>query len=383
MIQDEAGRQLQYNAWNRLVRVSLSGDQVAAYQYNGLQQRIVTTVGNGPSAIARDLFYSAGWQVLEQRIRTGSSLGSVAEEQFVWSVAYIDGLILRDRNADLNNATGAGGLEERVYALQDALWNTTALVDVNGNVLDRFAYSPYGVVETLNSNWAPTGSPSIPWAVLFRGYFADEGTGLLHARNRQYSPTLGRFVKRDPLNYVDGYGLYAAYFAPNGVDPYGTVTYTLISRDSYGSTSPGFSAPTCSGCVLQAGSASPIATAYPKGTYRVRGSDGNEYSATCTRDAAGLAATQAHENGHAAGARAAATAGNTNQSLPKTYATPADCIAALPAVLIAWWNVVKPLWNIEVTHGPGALSGQPTAATFAAENAASRCTFTLVRPVGP
>jgi RHS repeat-associated protein len=229
MIQDEAGRQLQYNAWNRLVRVSLSGDQVAAYQYNGFQQRIVTTVGNGPSAIARDLFYSAGWQVLEQRIRAGGSLGNVAEEQFVWSVAYIDGLILRDRNADLNNATGNGGLEERVYALQDALWNTTALVDVNGNVLDRFAYTPYGVVETLNVNWTPTASPSIPWAVLFRGYFADEGTGLLHARNRQYSPTLGRFIGRDEIGYLGGgLGLYAAYYIPNALDPLGLRKTTRI-----------------------------------------------------------------------------------------------------------------------------------------------------------
>jgi RHS repeat-associated protein len=225
MIQDEAGRQLQYNAWNRLVRVSLAGNQVAAYQYDGYQHRIVTIVGDGPSAIARDLFYSAGWQVLEQRIRTGGSLGNAAEEQFVWSVAYIDGLILRDRNTDLNNATGAGGLEQRVYALHDALWNTTALVDVNGDVLNRFAYTPYGVVETLNANWTPTASPSIPWAVLFRGYFADEGTGLLHARNRQYSPTLGRFVGRDPLKYVDGYSLYAAYFVPDMTDPEGTIAF--------------------------------------------------------------------------------------------------------------------------------------------------------------
>ena len=228
MTQDESGRQLQYNAWNRLVRVSLAGDQVAAYQYNGFQHRIVTIVGDGPSAIARDLFYSAGWQVLEQRIRTGGSLGSEAEEQFVWSVAYIDGLILRDRNADLNNATGVNGLEERVYALQDALWNTTALVDVNGNVLDRFAYTPYGVVETLNANWTPTASPSTPWAVLFRGYFADEGTGLLHARARQYSPTLGRFVGRDPESYVDGFSLYAAYYVPGKLDPTGNSWLDLL-----------------------------------------------------------------------------------------------------------------------------------------------------------
>jgi len=208
----------------------LSGDQVAAYQYDGFQHRIVTTVGNGPAAIARDLFYSAGWQVLEQRIRAGGSLGSEAEEQYVWSVAYIDGLILRDRNADLNAATGAGGLEQRVYALQDALWNTTGLVDVNGNVLNRFAYTPYGVVETLNANWTPTGSPSIPWAVLFRGYFADEGTGLLYARARMYSPGPGRFIGRDPAGYVDGLGLYMAYFVPNGADPYGLITIKEVEE---------------------------------------------------------------------------------------------------------------------------------------------------------
>jgi RHS repeat-associated protein len=95
-------------------------------------------------------------------------------------------------------------------------------VDVNGNVLNRFAYTPYGVVETLNPNWTPTASPSIPWAVLFRGYFADEGTGLLHARARQYSPTLGRFVGRDPKGYVNETGLYGAYFVPNYFDPSGT-----------------------------------------------------------------------------------------------------------------------------------------------------------------
>jgi hypothetical protein len=30
-----------------------------------------------------------------------------------------------------------------------------------------------------------------------------------------------RFVSRDPLGYVDGMGLYGAYFVPNAMDPYG------------------------------------------------------------------------------------------------------------------------------------------------------------------
>ena len=33
----------------------------------------------------------------------------------------------------------------------------------------------------------------------FTGYITDNETGLLHARARQYSPTLGRFVNRDPF----------------------------------------------------------------------------------------------------------------------------------------------------------------------------------------
>ena len=36
-----------------------------------------------------------------------------------------------------------------------------------------------------------------------------------------YDVDLGRFVGRDPLGYVDGFGLQTAYFVPLGVDPFG------------------------------------------------------------------------------------------------------------------------------------------------------------------
>jgi hypothetical protein len=48
--------------------------------------------------------------------------------------------------------------------------------------------------------------------------------GLMQFRNRMYDVGLGRFVSRDPLGYVDGYGLQGAYFVPGGLDPQGTVT---------------------------------------------------------------------------------------------------------------------------------------------------------------
>jgi hypothetical protein len=155
-------------------------------------------------------------------------------------------------------------------------------------------------------------------------------------------------------------------------------TYTYLSRGSYGQTSPGFTRPSCvttaaGTSTLVAGSASPTVTVFPNGTYRVRRNDGVEQTATCTRSAAGRAATQAHEDSHAAGARKGVSDANSAQGLPKNYATPAACAAALPAILTAWNAVVDAAWANEVAHGPG--TNPPTAATFVEEHAAGLCTF--------
>ena len=77
------------------------------------------------------------------------------------------------------------------------------------------------------------------------GYYLDAETGNYHARARPYSPTLGRFIGRDPVKrsrtavprpldgYKDSYSLYLAYFAPNALDPSGkyvTVDSNIVTR---------------------------------------------------------------------------------------------------------------------------------------------------------
>ena len=49
----------------------------------------------------------------------------------------------------------------------------------------------------------------------------DRESGLWYFRARYYSGTLGRFIGRDPLGYVDGRSMYRAYFVPNELDETG------------------------------------------------------------------------------------------------------------------------------------------------------------------
>jgi RHS repeat-associated protein len=139
---------------------------------------------------------------------------------------------VRDRNADGNTTTGTGGLEERVYALQDANWNTTAIIAAAGvpgmaagAVINRFIYAPYGRSDVLTAAWATAGaSTPTPWAHRFQGLEFTDVTNLFHARNRDYSFALGRFIQLDPIGFSAGDSNWYRFVGngPTGkVDPSG------------------------------------------------------------------------------------------------------------------------------------------------------------------
>ncbi len=236
MTADETGRQLVYDGWNRLVAVKTSGGvYLASYQYDGMGRRVSEAPGAGA---ATDLYYSAPWQVLEERV------SGVAKTQYVWSPVYVDALVERDRDADGN---AANGLEERLYVLQDANWNTTALISTGGTVVERFTYDPFGQVQVLDGSWAlKAGGTGYAWTVLFQGMSHNAASGLFgstRVRGSGYSPTLGRFISPDPL----GLGPDANYYrfvgnGPTGkVDPLGleewevneTISQTISGAEKY------------------------------------------------------------------------------------------------------------------------------------------------------
>jgi RHS repeat-associated protein len=189
-ITDQTGQTLVYDAWNRLVAYKNGGTVLESFQYDAQNRRVVENPGT-----AKDLYYSAAWQVLEERVS-----GTVKVQQ-VWSPVYVDALVERDRDADGNSANG---LEERLYVQQDANWNVTALINTSGAVGERYVYDPFGAVTYLTATWGTLGASAYAWVYGHQGGRFDATTGLGYYRLRDYSSALGRWMEVDPFSYRAG-----------------------------------------------------------------------------------------------------------------------------------------------------------------------------------
>jgi len=215
---DGSGNTYVYDAWNQLVAVKNGGTTVAAYGYDGLGRRITETHGTTTT----DLYLSPAGQVLEERV------GGVVQARNVWGPEYVNELVLRDQSSQHN-----GVLDQRLYVQQDANWNVTALVDTSGNVLERYAYDPYGAVTVLNADFSVRGTSSYVMPYLWQGERYDAVVSLYHVGIRDTSPTLMRPLQVDPLGLVPGNNAYGwEGNAPvDGLDPTGLATWKWKTRD--------------------------------------------------------------------------------------------------------------------------------------------------------
>jgi RHS repeat-associated protein len=228
MTGDETGRQFVYDAWNRLVTVKNSGGTtLETFGYDGLGRRVTRTA----SGTTTDLYYSADWQVLEEKV------GANTAARYVWSPVYVDALVLRDRDTDAN-----GTLDERLWVTQDANWNVTALIDGTGTVVERYAYDPFGVQTVYDAGYSVRGAgSSYAWVYGFQGLRYDATSGLNEARFRWFSPTLGRWVSLDPIRFAGGdvnlYGFVGNnpenQVDPSGLQPPATTHRNIVPKNGF------------------------------------------------------------------------------------------------------------------------------------------------------
>ncbi|MCZ2344028.1 MAG: hypothetical protein LC104_19875 [Bacteroidales bacterium] len=187
MTSDETGKLFVYDAWNRLKVVKDAvGTTLKTYNYDALNRRVRDDDGS-----TTNLYYSLNWQVLEEHV------ASEVTNQYVWSLTYIDAMVLRDRAV-----VTLGVLDERLWVTQDANFNIVALLDGNGLVVERYTYDPFGAVTIYRPDYSTVRASSLYSMVyLWQERPIDSISGTYHFRNREVSWTLGRPIQLDPIRF--------------------------------------------------------------------------------------------------------------------------------------------------------------------------------------
>jgi hypothetical protein len=198
MTTDETGKQFVWDAWNRLVAVkSSSGILLESYHYDARGYRI-SDVPNGGST--KDLYYTANWQLIEERI------SGTTRMSYVWSPVYIDSMVSRDRDTDNN-----GSLEERLYPTHDANFNVTGLINTSGTVLERYNYDTFGSQTLKDGGWSTIGSSTYGWAHGHQGLMNVATAELHYNRARWYDVIRGGLRAMIRLNIAQVAKIFILY----------------------------------------------------------------------------------------------------------------------------------------------------------------------------
>ena len=143
-----------YDAWNRLVTVERAyrepgqaGDNLEAnvvindMAYDGLGRRIKKAVANSADLDSTYHYYYDGQSMVEVRVGSNDYL----VRQYVWGNLafegqYIDELV----QIAVARSVGSSRSFNVFYALQDANFNVLGVVNRDGELVERYEYTPYG-----------------------------------------------------------------------------------------------------------------------------------------------------------------------------------------------------------------------------------------------
>jgi len=123
-------------------------------------------------------------------------------------------------------ADSVSGTDVPYYALADANKNITEYIDASGTIQAHYEYSPFGKITQQS------GTMASDFDYRFSSEYADDETGLVYYNYRYYSPELGRWLSRDPIEEIGGYNLYAMVGndALNWIDLLGLSSPSRVNR---------------------------------------------------------------------------------------------------------------------------------------------------------
>ena len=107
---------------------------------------------------------------------------------------------------------------------QDWIGSVVLLTDALGAKVQTYTYDAWGKPNGFDAPGVGIPPASFASRFLYTGREYDIETALYHYRARAYSPTLGRFLQLDPIDFCGGDGNLSLYVGNNPMnfwDPYG------------------------------------------------------------------------------------------------------------------------------------------------------------------
>lgn len=124
---------------------------------------------------------------------------AIVLHQYVWGgrPGHRDELICQD----------GGNSYSRYYCLMD-YYDPTSIVNTSGVVLERYRFSAFGNRTVMAADFSVRTNSLYAWNFGYKGQFRDEETGYYNYGYRYYSPEIGRWLSRDPIEESDGGNIY-------------------------------------------------------------------------------------------------------------------------------------------------------------------------------
>ncbi len=179
---DSQARPVQITVLDRVAPSTTTVTATVTLAYNPAGQRSEYTLAEPGQATLDEQFTYRGSMLGQARVTKGGTL------------LYTDTYLYTDAGAPYELLrTSASGATSRYWYELDGRGNVVALTDVNGKVVDRYAYDSGGELTSDDAT-----NETVPQQLRYAGYWYDEKLSWYWLSVRYYDPEIERFLAPDP-----------------------------------------------------------------------------------------------------------------------------------------------------------------------------------------
>ena len=181
-----------WNGENRLIKAeNAASGMKLEFDYDYMGRRIYKKVYENNTLVKHLKFVYDGYKLIEE---FDGLNGDALVRRYVWQS--------EDFGLDVPVSVYDAAGNKTYFYHTDANKNITELSDENGGIVAHYEYSPFGSLTASSGEYAEEN----PFR--FSSEYSDMETGLVYYNYRYYSPELGRWLSRDPIEEQGGYNLY-------------------------------------------------------------------------------------------------------------------------------------------------------------------------------